>query len=150
MPPPKKSTRKKAGPERQKRSAAKHPVPAARKGKRMTEKQEVKQPSSPPNVKPGVVTQTMSTEAGPYAHINDEAQQRVQDALNLRVEHDRKVPLKPPEVPPGLSPNQIVQLLSHSGTVSGSEANEGNQSDKPQDKASETKGKSKGKDEEEE
>lgn len=56
------------------------------------------------------VTQTTSSAAGPYAHIDPEAQAEVQKELNLRIARDTRMPVKPVKVPPGLSPNQLIAL----------------------------------------
>lgn len=65
--------------------------------------------------KPGYVTQSSTPEAGPMAHVDPAAQQRVQDALNERIARERKVPFKGPQVPPGLSPNEIVAMVVGGG-----------------------------------
>lgn len=56
------------------------------------------------------VTQSTSTAAGPFAHIDPEAQAEVQKQLNLRIAHDTRVPFIPAKVPPGLSPNEVIAL----------------------------------------
>lgn len=68
------------------------------------------------------VTQSSSSEAGPYP-MDADAEAEVQKALNLRVARDAKVPPgPPPPIPAGLSPNQIVGWASAQGTVGGGAA----------------------------
>jgi hypothetical protein len=70
----------------------------------------VDSPAAPP------VTQSTSGAAGATAHIDPEAQAEVQKQLNLRVAYETRVPFKPPQVPPGLSPNQLI-ALAQSGAL---------------------------------
>jgi hypothetical protein len=42
--------------------------------------------------------------------VNAEAANDVERERNMRIERERKVPYIPPEVPPGLSPNQKIAL----------------------------------------
>ena len=79
----------------------------------MTEQKQEKQGEQPttqpfpPGTEPPV-TQSNSTEPG---WRNDRAaQEKVQEALDMRVAHDKSIPFVPPEIPPGLSPNDIVTL----------------------------------------
>lgn len=68
--------------------------------------------NDPMTVDPAPVTQSDSTEASPLAHVDPAAQQQVQAALNERVVRETKVPFIPPELPPGLSPNEAVTLVA--------------------------------------
>lgn len=99
MSPKKKSSPSKtAGPGRKKRSAAKHPDTAARRSEHMDE-QEPQQIDEP---------QIDAAEA--------EAREQVEVEEDVRAIREESVPLiNLPTLPPGLSPNQKVEYVSHKG-----------------------------------
>jgi hypothetical protein len=139
-PPPKKKSKAATKPKHQARPKRKHE--AARLEYPMTNTEtETEMPEH-------VVTQSESTEAGPYAHIDPDTQAEVQKQLNLRMARDRRVPFISPKVPPGLSPNQILAWASAAGTISGSTAADALQTDKPQGEPEEEDDKNESEDEE--
>lgn len=79
----------------------------------MTEPQDKTQDTG--IAKQGYVTQSSTPEAGPMAHVDPAAQQKVQDALNERIAREHKVPFKGPQIPPGLSPNALIALAVTGG-----------------------------------
>lgn len=111
MSPHKKSPSKTAAPERKKRSAAKRPDTAARKGNDMDANNPQKYTgttSSPPEelIYPAGITPTALTPA----EVDPAAADTADQEANARVTRETKAPPVEYDIPPGLSPNQIIAL----------------------------------------
>jgi hypothetical protein len=111
MSPPKKSPSKTAAPGRKKRSAAKRPDTAARKGNDMNAYHPQKYTgttSSPPEelMYPAGIAPTALTPA----EVDPAAAETADQEANARVARETKAPPIQYDIPPGLSPNQIIAL----------------------------------------